>query len=74
MLEGGLKVEIFNITSLTSGDYCKSSSASDDWPKSYARNPASTTPIKYGNISETFNLFIPNPPVLQPVSTPAGGW
>lgn len=54
-----LQINIFNITSLTSGDLLKSPSDDSNWPKSYVRDPGKTTP--YGNISQTFNLLIPNP-------------
>jgi RHS repeat-associated protein len=57
-----LQISIFNITSLTSGDLWKAIWTEKDnsnWPKSYARDPEKTTP--YGNISQTFNLLIPNP-------------
>jgi RHS repeat-associated protein len=57
-----LQITIFNITSLTSGDLWKALWVEKDqsnWPKSYARDPEKTTP--YGNISQTYNLLIPNP-------------
>jgi hypothetical protein len=57
-----LQIAIFNITSLTSGDLWKAlwvEKNQSNWPKSYARDPQKTTP--YGNISQTFNLLIPNP-------------
>ena len=53
----GVKIRIFNITSLTSGDIFKNPSNDQNWPKSYVRDPYKTTP--YGNISETYNLFLP---------------
>jgi len=53
----GVQIKIFNITSLTSGDIFKSPSNDTNWPKSYVRNPDKITP--YGNISETYNLFLP---------------
>ena len=53
----GVKITIFNVTSLTSGDLFKNPSNDANWPKSYVRDPNKTTP--YGNISETFNLFLP---------------
>jgi RHS repeat-associated protein len=53
----GIQVKIFNITSLTSGTFGKEALDKSKWPKSYARDPEKTTP--YGNISQTFNLFIP---------------
>jgi hypothetical protein len=55
--EQGVKVQIFNVTSLTSGDLLKNPSSDKNWPKSYVRDPHKTTP--YGNISQTYNLFIP---------------
>jgi RHS repeat-associated protein len=57
-----LQITIFNVTSLTSGDLWKAIWVKEDnsnWPKSYARDPEKTT--RYGNISQTFNLLIPNP-------------
>ncbi|HVM86674.1 MAG TPA: RHS repeat-associated core domain-containing protein [Puia sp.] len=57
-----LQITIFNVTSLTSGDLWKALWVKKDqsnWPKSYARDPEKTTP--FGNISQTFNLLIPNP-------------
>ena len=56
-----LQIKIFNVTSLTSGDLWKAiwiEKDNSNWPKSYARDPEKTTP--YGNISQTFNLLIPN--------------
>jgi RHS repeat-associated protein len=58
----GLQVKIFNITSLTSGALGKEIPGfifgpESIYPKSYVRDPEKTTP--YGNISQTFNLFIP---------------
>lgn len=57
-----LLISIFNITGLTSGDLWKgiwTEKDNSNWLKSYARDPEKTTP--YGNISQTFNLLIPNP-------------
>jgi RHS repeat-associated protein len=54
-----IKVKIFNITSLSSGDILKIPSNDNTWAKSYVRNPNQTTP--YGNISQTFNLALPIP-------------
>ena len=54
-----VRITIFNITSLTSGDLLKNPSNDSNWPKSYVRDPEKTTP--FGNISQTFNLLIPNP-------------
>ena len=53
----GVQIQIFNITSLTSGDLLKNPNSDTNWPKSYVRDPDKTTP--YGNISQTYNLFIP---------------
>ena len=53
----GLQVKIFNITGLTSGDLFKNPHNDAGWPKSYIRDPKKITP--YGNISQTYNLFIP---------------
>ena len=61
--EKGLQVKIFNITSLTSGHLFKNPYNDSNWPKSYVREPNKRTP--FGNISQTFNLFIPlNSPLL----------
>jgi RHS repeat-associated protein len=64
----GVQVQIFNITSLYSGDLGKDIigplaqkfdyDKEDYSAKSYVRDPNRKTP--YGNISQTFNLFIPN--------------
>jgi len=54
----GIKIKIFNITSLTSGSLGKELFPQDSWPHSYVRAYKTITP--YGNISQTFNLFIPN--------------
>ncbi|MCA6491719.1 MAG: RHS repeat-associated core domain-containing protein [Chitinophagaceae bacterium] len=53
----GVQIKIFNITSLTSGNITKNPNNDADWPKSYVRDPTKKTP--YGNISQTYNLFIP---------------
>lgn len=55
--EKGVLVKIFNITSLSSGALIKNPSDPSTYPKSYVRDPTQATP--YGNISQTFNLFIP---------------
>ena len=55
--DSGLQIKIFNITGLTSGDLFKNPYNDADWPKSNIRDPKKTTP--YGNISQTYNLFIP---------------
>ena len=53
-----VKITIFNITSLTSGDLSKEFLGSKSyWPKSYVRHPEIKT--RYGNISQTFNLLLP---------------
>ena len=61
----GIKIKIFNITSLTSGTFGKEifskdglGFGEDKYPKSSVREPNKITP--FGNISQTFNLFIPN--------------
>lgn len=54
-----LVITIFNITSITSGDILKKSNDDSNWIKSYVRDPNKITP--YGNISQTYNLLIPNP-------------
>jgi RHS repeat-associated protein len=54
----GIHFTIFNITSLSSGDLIKNPNDEDTWSKSYVRDPEKIT--KYGNISQTFNLFISN--------------
>lgn len=55
--DNGLNITIFNVMSLTSGDLFKNPLSDANWPKSYVRDPAKQTP--YGNISQTYNLFIP---------------
>ena len=53
-----LEINIFNITSLTSGDLWKEIYPSESkFPKSYVRYPEIRTP--YANISQTFHLLIP---------------
>ena len=52
----GVYVQIFNITSLTSGDISKDVVGANP-AKSYVKNLFEKTP--YGNQSQTFNLFIP---------------
>ncbi len=54
----GLYIEIFNITSLTSGTLGKEVFGKKNYPKSYVREDDSITP--FGNISQTFQLFVPN--------------
>lgn len=55
---GGVVIQIFNVTSLTSGSLGKEVDLTKTtWPKSIMRDPNEVTP--YGNISQTFNLFIP---------------
>ena len=59
----GVRATIFNITSLYSGDLGKDvidifgGDKDANSAKSYVREPNKTTP--YGNISQTYNLFIP---------------
>jgi hypothetical protein len=53
----GVQIKIFNVTSLTSGDLLKNPISDKNWPKSIIRNSDKPTP--YGNISQTYNLFIP---------------
>ncbi len=54
----GIKIKIFNVTSLTSGTFGKEFVPEAEWPKSFVRNPGKTTP--FGNVSQTYNLFISN--------------
>lgn len=59
--ERGLEIKIFNVTSLTSGAFGKElgkvlTRDNSLYPKSIERNPRMETP--YGNITQTFNLFI----------------
>lgn len=54
----GIFINIFNVTSLTSGTFGKELFSEDNYPKSYVRDPNKRTP--FGNISQTFSLFIPN--------------
>lgn len=54
----GVQVQIFNVMSLSSGALIKNPSDPSTYPNSYVRDPKKTTP--YGNISQTYNLFIPN--------------
>jgi|GEM_PF-2872761 len=56
--DAGIQIKIFNITSLTSGAFGKEAFGKDNYPASYVRNPGQT--ITFGNISQTFNLFILN--------------
>jgi len=56
----GIQVEIFNVTSLTSGALTAKLPIGSwlfDMPKSYVRNDTGNTP--FGNISQTYQLFIP---------------
>ena len=53
----GVMVNIFNITSLSSGALIKIPSKLWSYPKSYVRDENRDT--EYGNISQTYNLFIP---------------
>ena len=55
--EKGINVSIFNITSLSSGALIKNPNDINTFPKSYVRDPTKTT--DFGNISQTYNLFIP---------------
>ena len=55
-----LKITIFNITSLTSGALGKEIAPKEKlYPKSYMRGGGKKVP--YGNVSQTFNLYIKNP-------------
>lgn len=54
----GIFIRIFNITSLSSGAFIKNPNNINTFPASYVRDPVKTT--EYGNISQTYNLFIPN--------------
>lgn len=55
--EKDIKVRIFNITSLSSGDLIKNPKDDTTWSHSYVRDGNKITP--YGNISQTFNLSLP---------------
>jgi hypothetical protein len=55
-VNNGVLIKIFNITSLTSGTFGKEIFKNNVWPKSYIRNHTNKTP--YGNISQTFGLFV----------------
>ena len=50
-------VTIFNVTSLTSGDYYKHFSA-DSYPNSIVRNPSRSTQEAQSNISQTFSFTV----------------
>ena len=55
-----LKITVFNITSLTSGALGKEIAPKKKlYPKSYMRGLGKNVP--YGNVSQTFNLYIKNP-------------
>ena len=55
-----LKITIFIITSLTSGALVKEIAPKEKlYPKSYMRRLGKNVP--YGNVSQTFNLYIKNP-------------
>lgn len=54
---GMLSITVFNITSITSGDYTKEITCKSLYPKSIIRSPTQKTP--FGNISQTFHLLIP---------------
>ena len=54
----GIKIQIFNVTSLTSGTLGKEFFGKENYPKSYVRETGKITP--FGNISQTYNLFIPS--------------
>ena len=55
----GIFINIFNITSLTSGAFGKEFFGEKNYPKSSVRDPENgRTP--FGNISQNFSLFIPN--------------
>lgn len=55
-----LKITIFIITSLTSGALGKEIAPKEKLcPKSYMRGLGKNVP--YGNVSQTFNLYIKNP-------------
>ncbi len=57
-----LKIEIFNVTSLTSGAFGKEVDFTRVlWPESFVRDHNSKYNTSYGNISQTFNLSIPDP-------------
>lgn len=62
----GLKVQIFNVTSLTSGTLGKELFNESKYPISYVRSSPTQTQdgelrqrVPFGNISQTYNLFIP---------------
>jgi len=50
-----LLVRVENVTSVTSGDFAKHLPW-NSWPKSLVRNPNTTNPQPYTNISQTFQL------------------
>ena len=53
-----LSVQIFNVTSLTSGDYEKHLPW-NNWPMSVVRTNSGTLPNRYGNISQTYSFTVP---------------
>ncbi|MBK8969194.1 MAG: hypothetical protein IPM36_21520 [Lewinellaceae bacterium] len=55
-----LNIDIFNLTTLTSGTYGKEAFSEENYPKSYVRDPSTVSPTIYGNISQTFHLQIAN--------------
>jgi RHS repeat-associated protein len=54
----GITVRIFNVMSLSSGALIKNPNDIKTFPNSYVRDPKKDT--DFGNISTTFNLYIPN--------------
>jgi hypothetical protein len=54
-----IKIKIFNITSLSSGDLFKIPSKESTWSRSYVRDSSESTVTPYGNISQTFQLSLP---------------
>ena len=54
--DDGLHIQIFNVTSLTSGSLGKELFEVKNYPKSYVRSGENTTP--FGNISQTFSFTI----------------
>jgi hypothetical protein len=54
MDDQSIKVQIFNVQSLTSGSFGKEAFSPENYPKSYVRGQNSETP--FGNTSQTYNL------------------
>jgi RHS repeat-associated protein len=63
--QDNVRVTIFNVTSITSGDYGKHVPGHGAWPQSIVRDPKNNQPQPFSNTSQTFQFTIELPKLLR---------